>query len=401
MLALLALAAFAKPFCGDDTVQILEYSIDALNAAYETVDEAAFDRATKNLEGAISCLDVVPPPAMVGRIHQAQALASFVSGRNRATRRSLAAARLIDPSWTLEEDLFPDGHPFRHMWGQATDPGPSSEIGTISPSTWIVDGQEQNEAPLERGFLLQVRDRNGDIAWTGYLWTFDEIPKRGQNRKIDPLETPRLLSVSVLGVGRLLSARQRADVSAGWQDQQAASVGAGLAAMVRITPNAVFGAEVGGVGITPDNALTARGIGPESHAVALLGSAVVAGRRILHASARLGGGTGTMRAWPEGVGGTISQAYTVVGPSFGAEVGMRSRKQEVLLAADYLLAGGRAPYQLRTRLGGAIAVAEGIAVQGGLALHQGGLSFADVSGARIGRRSDLDVRLTAGAAYWF
>lgn len=400
MIAWLAVAAQASGVCADNAVAAVEDAITSLRSAYETVDESAFDRATKNLDAAVACLDEIPPPSTVARLHQAEALASFVSGRTKATRRSLIAARLIDPGWKLDEDAFPEGHPYRELWKQAADPGPVEPIGRIAPDVWIVDGYERDEAPTERAFLLQVRDRSDAITWSGYLWTFEEIPDRGQNAQIDPNVTPRTLSISMLGIGRALMASQRADVTHGWQDQQATALGGGLAGVVRYTPSSLFGLEGSVAGLTPDNALTAQGLGPETQAVVLLGSALAVGRRQVHAAARLGVGSGTLRAWPEGDDGAISRSWTIVGPSMGVEAGLRSTRNEVALAADYLLAGGTVPYQLRARLGGAVAVSGGVAVQGGLVLHQGGLPFADDTGVTIGRRSDLDVRAVAGIALW-
>lgn len=400
MLALIFALAARAGICGGEPVEDLEKAMMAVSLAYEQVDEAGFDRATLRLDAALACLDEVPAPSTLARIHQTQALVSFVSGRTRATRRSLAAARLVDPAWRLDEDLFPEGHPYRNLWYEATNPGPVQVVGRVAGHEWIVDGYEREEAPTERAFLLQVRERGGPVTWTGYLWTWDEIPDRGQNVRLDPRVTPRRLSLSVLAVGGALLAEQRAEVPSGWRDQRAGQAVAGLAGRARFTPSSTFGAEIGALATSPDNALSGQGTGPEVQAVVILGSAVGVGRQQLHAGARLGGGTDTVRGWPDGAEGEVHRAWSVVGPTLGVEAGLRTQRAELLAAADLLLANGTLPYQIRTRAEVARRVLPDLAVQGGFALQRAAMPFGDRSGAPIGRRVDLDLRITAGVAFW-
>lgn len=398
-IVLWAAAASAAGMCGEQSVQDVEQAMVALHDAYDIVDEAGFDRATKNLDAAVSCLDDVPPPSTLARLHQAYALVSFVSGRIKASRRSLAAARLVDPGWKLAHERFPDGHPYRELWAGATDPGSVEDIGSIAPSSWIVDGYERGEAPIDRAFLLQVR-RDDAIAWTGYLWTFDEIPDRGQNRTIDPSVTPRTWSVGLLGVGRAVFSRQLGEPGAGWGDQRASAVGGGLGAMARFTPNAFIGGELTAAGLGPDDAVNGGRVGREAKGVLLIGSAVVSGRGQAHASARLGAAADQFRAWGNAPWGLQDDSWTVIAASVGLEGGWRSPRGEVLLTADYLLAAGTVPYELQTRLQGGVAVSDDLALQGALGVHRGGLPFVDDNGESVGRRSDLDVRLGLGVALW-
>lgn len=400
MIALFVAWVAQASVCGEDPVADLEHAMIAVQKAYEHVDEAEFDRATLRLDAALACLHVVPPPATLARIHQVQALVSFVSGRTRATRRSLAAARLVDPAWRLSESLFPEGHPYRGLWADATHPGPVQLIGKAPGHEWIVDGWERDEAPTERAFLLQVRERDGAIAWTGYLWTFDEIPDFGQNALVDTRSAPRRLSLSVLAIGGALMAEQRASVPLGWQDQRASRPVAGLATRARFTPNTTLGAELGLAATTPDNALSGQGTAPELNALGMLGSAVALGRQQLHAAARLGLGTDAMRAWPDGADGEVHRTYRVVGPSLGVEAGLRTQRSELLVAADLLFASGRYPYQLRSRAEWARRIRSDLALQGGVALQHAGMPFVDDVGTPVGRRVDLDLRLCAGVAWW-
>ena len=99
----------------------------AVDEAYGEVDEAAFDRATKSLTYSVACLDTNVPPGSLARLHRSMALASFVNGQVKAARLSLAAARLADPAWTLDEAMFPNGHPYPGADPDHPEPIPMTE----------------------------------------------------------------------------------------------------------------------------------------------------------------------------------------------------------------------------------------------------------------------------------
>ena len=63
--------------CADDTAKAVEDAIAAADEAYGLMDELAFDRAAKALDANVACLDVVPPPSTLARIHRTMALISL------------------------------------------------------------------------------------------------------------------------------------------------------------------------------------------------------------------------------------------------------------------------------------------------------------------------------------
>lgn len=395
MIALFTLPALAQ-ICGDDTPAVVDGAVDALWHAYDIVDETAFDRAGKNLTAAVACLDREPAPAQVVRLHQAMALLSFVNGQTRACKRSLASARLMDPGWKLAEERFPESHPFRDLFASAVDPGPVEPIGRIAPDEWVVDGIERDEAPVERAFLLQVRQGDA-IGWSGYVFSFEEIPDRGQARDRSALEVPHVWWLSAGLHGRLVAARQTAD-SVAWQDQSATAFGGGLSLLARGTPVSVVGFEAGGSLSGPGDPVEGGGGQPSAHAVVLLGGGGWVGAWQPYAAARLGGAVDRFRAW---IGEEPDpQVWTVPSLSGGIEGGVRSARARGGFSADGLLASAKTPYEVRGRIDGGALVAGPLALEGVLDVRVGGLPFLDGNGAEVGSRRNTDVRVGFGVALW-
>ena len=157
--------------CSASPVADMERSMATLWDAFLRVDEPTFDQAAKSLDTAVECLNAAPTREQVGRLHQAMALATFVNGQKVACRRSLRAARFVDPEWALTDSaMFPEGHMFRVYFAAAV---PTNETTRLKPifgknRIWVVDGQPTDEVPTERAFLLQVQE-GGETTWSAYL----------------------------------------------------------------------------------------------------------------------------------------------------------------------------------------------------------------------------------------
>ncbi|MCA9494227.1 MAG: hypothetical protein KC621_30075 [Myxococcales bacterium] len=392
--------AQASAVCGDDTATTVDDTLSAIWEAYAAVDEAQFDRAGKNLTAAVACLDVVPSPVQISRLHQGMALMSFVSGQTRASRRSLAAARMLDPGWKLDERTFPDGHPFRDLWGQATDPGPVDDIGRIHPDQWVVDGYERDDAPVERAFLLQVRAEDGEILWSGYLWSFEEIPDRGQGRWLSPLATPHTLWLSVGVQGRLLSASQRGDAPDVLLDRSGSAVGGGISGLARITPLSVLGGELGAAVASPADPVLGGGSEPSGHAALLVGGGGWTGVLQPYGALRAGVSLDRGVAWSGIDDVPTAGSWTVVSMLLGAEGGVRGDQARAGLATDLLLAEATVPWAGRVRLDGGWRLVGPLAVEGALGARIGSQSIEDVDGTPLGHLADTDVRATVALAIW-
>lgn len=399
MIALLVGTAWAAGTCGGGAAAVDE-AVTALVATYQAVDELAFDREQKNLVAAVSCLDAVPTGPQIARLHQAMALSAFVNGQTKASRRALASARMMDPSWKLDPTLFPPSHPLVDLYAAATDPGPTQPIGDISPEAWVVDGFDTQVAPVDRSFLLQVR-RDGAIVWSGYVYDRVEIPNRGQAavQTRSAFEPPHQVWLTVAGLGRILSSRQEAQ-SPAWTDQQGSVAGGGVGLVARYTPLALFGVEGAGSLASPVDPVAGGGLQPSGSLVLVGGGGGWTGDLQPHGGMRLGAAIDRFRAWPaDGRPVPVPMVVSVGSAVAGLEAGVRAEDFRVDLAGDLLLANVSALYQARARLDGGGRIAGPLAVEGAFEVRRGGLDYTD--GAReAGARRDVDLRFGVGVALW-
>lgn len=396
---LAAFAAQAAGPCADDPHAELEAAVAAIDEAYSLVDEAAFDRASKVVDASVSCLEAPPPPSTLARLHRTMALISFVNGQMRAARRALAAARLVDPAWRLDEKSFPEGHPYRDIWTAATDPGPVQEIGDIRPRVFVVDGVERPEAPTERAFLLQISE-DGAIDSTLYLFAFTEIPDVGQYEETRAWETPHAWSLGAVALGRLVAARQRSDAVA-WDAQQASGLGAAARLDVRYTPLAFVGGEVSASGHTHDDVVDNSALGAEGHALLLAGAAAPVGRGAFYTSARVGGALNAVRDWPNGAEGPRPRSWVVPALSLGGEIGLRDARNDFTLATDVLLASAVDPYRIAAHFDGARQLSGPLSGTLTTRFARSWMQFEDEESSDAGTRTDTELAVGVGLALWY
>ena len=391
-LGLLLTAPAEAAVCADDTVGELEATMTDVLEAHKLVDELAFERAGKLMDAALTCLDTPPGAGALARVHHVMALRSFVNGQTRATKRALAALRLVDPGWSPP---FPQGHPFTDLWFTSTDPGPVESVGSIAPRAWVIDAIARDEVPIERAFLLQVRDDDGSIRLTRYLFDAADLPDLGQDREVDRNATPWTVSVQLRGWGRRRGQRQQAE-AAGLAEQQASGLSAGGGVVARVTPTAVFGGEVALGASQGDDVIGGGGTGVEGRLVGLLGSGLTTvGSGTLFAAGRLGIVTDTARAWPGSATQVAPGAWQLVGPSLGAEVGIRGREAQATLTLDGALAGAAVPWLVDLRLDGTHLLNETVGLCGGLGVRS--MSQPLLDGETVaGKAGSTDLRLSFG-----
>lgn len=392
--------AAPSELCAPDRVAALEASLEAVNAAYEALDEPAFDRASKQVDAAVACLDQVPPGSTVARLHQGMALVAFVNGQKVAARRAMIAARLADPTWKLAPDLFPSGHPFIGIYEGATDAGPVAPIGEIGPRRWVIDGIPREEAPTERAFLLQVESQ-GRIDLAEYLYDAEEIPDLGQDSSEPVWATPRTVSIGAFGALRSLSADQQA-TGDGVDDQAAAKLGAGGGLTVRLTPIAFLGAELAGASHGGSDPLLGGTFGLEAHAAGLFGAGTRVGETLqVFGNARLGYARDTVIGWTTTPAGPSQGLWQLNCALVGGEVGLRGEGMDARLVVDALLGGGGGLYETRGGVSGAIGVVGPLALDLGLSARRGHLPLRDPSDEVIADRHDTELRAQIGPTLWF
>jgi hypothetical protein len=391
LILLLGLAHSAV--CADDSLAELEHTMADVLEANTNIDDIAFERSSKLMDAALTCLDVAPPRSSITRLHHTMALRAFVDGRLPEAERSLSALRHVDSRWTSP---FPAGHPFTALWNDAADSDATQPIGSIAPKAWVVDGDEVLALPTERSFLLQVRDEAGAIQLSRYLSDPSTVPDFGQNRVVDPLEVPWSLSLRVLGTGRALGQGQNVDGSGALAEQQASTFAPAGSLALRLTPNARFGVE-GSLSVLPADDVIASAsapVGVEGQVLGLVGTQVPQGGRSLFVRGRAGVMTDTVRAWPRAGSGVEPSAWRVWGPSLGAEAGLLSDRSQLDVALDGALAG-LSPWRADLRAGGTALLTDalGLRFEGLGRLAGQPLLDGDAAAGSVWER---ELRLSAG-----
>lgn len=409
MIALLGLSlALAEPTCGSAPDVEVDSAITALYAAWSRNDEPGFDTASLALTAAIGCLDSVPSRDRVAKIHQAMSLAAFVNGQMGPCRRSIAAARHLDPDWTLPEEDFPPTHPYVAMVRAATEPGPVRALGDIGPEQWVVDGTVQTEVPSERAFLLQITD-GGAVTWSGYLWDPADVPAR-EPRAAEATGTPPVVaSIGLLLHGGATIAKQGVDPESGvasWDDTGGTLPSGGVELVGRVHLPTVLGFELAGAVQGPADPVLGGGAAPSARGLVLLGAASGIGAARVYGAARIGGGLDQARAW-------VSEAeeaalWTVPSLLLGVEAGVRTDAHRVGATFDTQTVfdtqqDDRPPalYGVRLRLDAGHRIAGPLAFREEVEVRHERLGYADSAGNPVGTRSDLDLRLGIGLGLWF
>lgn len=347
--------------CADTTAADVDRILTEILDANRNIDDEAFAASSKALDAALPCLAEVPPPSSVVRLHHTTALRAFVDGRDADARRSLAAVRAIDPGWTPP---FPAGHPFTALWNDATDASGTEPIGSISPQAWMVDGAEARAFPVGRSFLLQVREADGTVVHTAYKLEPVDIPDYGQNDVDDPNEVPWMVSLRVLGTGRMVGQGQRVDGSAALAEQRASSFAPAGAVALRVVPDGRYGVEAH-LSLLPDDdviASTSAPMGVEGHLVGLVGTQGMVGARRGFVRGRAGVMSDTVRAWPSAGNGVQPGAWRIWGPSLGAEAGLVSERAQLDIALDGALAG-LSPWRADLHGGGTFLLLDGLGLR--------------------------------------
>ncbi len=379
--------------CSDAPLEELERTMADVLEANANIDEAAFASSSKLMDAAITCLDTVPPPTTLARIHHTMALRAFVDGRTRGARRSLTAIRGVDPSW---KPPFPEGHPFTELWASATDPGPEQPVGSIRPKVWLVDSDVATAIPTERSFLLQVRDERGAIQYSRYLFDASDLPDFGQDRVVDPNQVPWTVSLRALGTGRVFGQGQQVDAGA-IDEQSASTFGPAGELAARLTPSARFGVEATLSLLADDDvvAATSSPLGVEGTVLGLLGGHIAdVGAQKAFVAARAGVMTDTVRAWPRAGNGVEPSAWRLWGPQLGVETGLRGERSQLDLAVDGALAG-LTPWRADLRLGGTALLTDALGLRLQALGRTAGQKLVD-GDADAGRVSERELRLSAG-----
>ena len=150
--------------------------LDAAHASFSDLDIEGFIARSDEVRAALPCLETVPEPALVARVHRVEGLRLF-GERNVDAVRAFAAARALDPDYAFPPEIAPSGSPilddYTAMDLSANEPVTLPE--PVSGTLWV-DGTETRERAGAWPQLVQLLDTEGRPAFTVYLRSGDEVP---------------------------------------------------------------------------------------------------------------------------------------------------------------------------------------------------------------------------------
>lgn len=192
---LVAFSLLARADCPEDTLPIVRTNAAAMEVAYASLDEAAFDAARAELEAALPCVGAPLEKADVLGLHRSMALAFFADGDMRATQKSWGAVKALKPGWQPSEALAPPEHLLRQLFDDASTGGERIELALEPEGGWIVDGSWTSSVPAEQAFVLQALGEEG-VYYTGYQLSVAGIPITDL---VQPGPSPRARKVRKVG----------------------------------------------------------------------------------------------------------------------------------------------------------------------------------------------------------
>lgn len=156
----------------------LQRPINEAQAAFASMDGTGFARAGERGAEALRCLSEPISPTMAAAWHRHEGLAAFLADDAARARSAFRAARALQPSWALPEDVAPPGNPLTQLYEEAgaLGPGPEEPVSVQPGLTLLVDGALSGAVPTERPAIVQVLAADGQVLHTDYLRVGAPLP---------------------------------------------------------------------------------------------------------------------------------------------------------------------------------------------------------------------------------
>ncbi|MEQ1570393.1 MAG: hypothetical protein ABMA64_32460, partial [Myxococcota bacterium] len=174
-ISMIAGVAHATPIGCDVTVDKESYDFLLLRAeqAIGMLDAEELGESTDRARALAACLEVELTPTEVARLYRLSGIARYVNDDLVEAVKDFAVARALDPSAAIDPQL---GKPLRQTY-DAVPPSSGERVPLPRPEEgWlVVDGTRDDQAPADRGYLLQwVRDDG--LPHATYLVEKGQIP---------------------------------------------------------------------------------------------------------------------------------------------------------------------------------------------------------------------------------
>jgi len=175
---LLAAAAAARTQCPATAAEV-RGKLDATFAAFQAMDERAYDQRRGDLTEHVACLAERAPPLLARDLHLLESLDRYQRHDNPGALLALRAVLAIDPGYAVSTDLVPEGNEFRGLLAQARrlGSGPPSVLLRPREGEFFVDGlPAAGERPSDRAALVQWVAPTGRVCWTAHLDPVQRLP---------------------------------------------------------------------------------------------------------------------------------------------------------------------------------------------------------------------------------
>ena len=148
----------------------------AATAAYDEGDLEGLHQGTAMAEQQLPCVDALLAPYHAADLHRMQLRAAFSRADEQGTRRAYQALLAIDIDY-LPRELQP-GSPLFLLYEQArSQPAPAMQpVPRPTGAEVFVDGAASASRSIDYPAVLQLRDADGTLAWTGYLHGDEPLP---------------------------------------------------------------------------------------------------------------------------------------------------------------------------------------------------------------------------------
>lgn len=174
--------AHADEVCADRfPLDALATELDQAEQAFRELDEAGFDQSVHRAALVTRCLDRTLTPLLAARLHWVSGIQLYLQREPQRAAFSLAAARTLEPIWTLSEGVLPRGHELWELYRKQTLGAelvsqPRPRAGTL----WF-DGVETVARPTDRATVVQHVVEGDRVAVTRYLLPGEGMPDYGAN----------------------------------------------------------------------------------------------------------------------------------------------------------------------------------------------------------------------------
>ena len=180
------------------TIEDLQQSMSATEAAFADLDVELFSRSTEDLAIKLPCVRDTIASDVAARYHRLVGIRLFTNGNELEAFQALRAARILDNAYRFPEGMFPSGHELVVQY-DALDTKERVKGRVLAPRTLNVlfDGIQTRKRPVGRATLLQFVTKEGTVRTTRLLQANEPMPTYESKPR---LRKPILIGTTIASV---------------------------------------------------------------------------------------------------------------------------------------------------------------------------------------------------------